>query len=94
VLYYRCALVGDNLASFGIENGWKGVVVNGCVRDIDALLDMDFGVKALAPHPLKGVSRDPGIQGVPVSFGGVTIRPGQYIYCDSDGIVVSDHELE
>jgi regulator of ribonuclease activity A len=63
------------------------------VRDVDDMREMEFGVKALATNPIKGVSRDPGILDVPVSFGGVTISPGQYIYCDSDGVIVSDHEL-
>ena len=89
----RCALVGDNLASFGIENGWSGVVVYGCVRDAADLLAMEFGVKALGTCPVKGIAADPGVRDVPVSFAGVTIMPGNFIYSDLDGIIVSNTDL-
>lgn len=54
---------------------------------------LPLGVKALATHPLKSSKRDPGLRGVPLSFGGVTIKPGDYIYADADGILVSDKPL-
>jgi RraA family protein len=64
-------------------------VVNGCIRDSEAIGQLPLGVKALATHPLKSSKRDPGLRDVPVTFGGVTIRPGDWLYADKDGIIVS-----
>lgn len=89
----RCALLGDQLAALAIENGWKGVVVNGCIRDSADIATMELGVKALATHPLKSVKNNYGQRGVPVTFAGVTFNPGDYLYADDDGVIVSPKEL-
>jgi regulator of ribonuclease activity A len=85
----KCALVGDQLGALGVENGWAGVVVNGCVRDTAALGAMDLGVLALAAHPLKSVKRGVGERDVAVAFAGVTFRPGAWLYADDDGVIVA-----
>lgn len=90
----RCALVGDQLAQLAIANGWRGAVVYGCVRDSRAIGAMDIGLYALATHPLKTVKRNTGEVDVPVSFGGVTFLPGEYLYADDDGIIVSAVTLD
>eukprot|EP00197_Chlamydomonas_leiostraca_P006244 CAMPEP_0202862970 /NCGR_PEP_ID=MMETSP1391-20130828/3806_1 /ASSEMBLY_ACC=CAM_ASM_000867 /TAXON_ID=1034604 /ORGANISM="Chlamydomonas leiostraca, Strain SAG 11-49" /LENGTH=233 /DNA_ID=CAMNT_0049542565 /DNA_START=30 /DNA_END=731 /DNA_ORIENTATION=- len=89
----RCALLGDQLAASGVKNGWSGVIVNGCIRDSEDIGAMPLGVKALATHPLKSSKRDPGLRDVPVTFGGVTIKPGDWVYADKDGILVSSTQL-
>ena len=89
----RCALLGDNLAAMGVSNGWAGVVVYGCIRDSEEIGAMDIGVKALNTHPCKSVKRGLGERDVPVTFAGVTIQPGDWLYADGDGIVVADAEL-
>lgn len=43
----RCALLGDMIAQTAIDNGWAGVVVYGCVRDVDDMAQMEIGVMAL-----------------------------------------------
>ena len=50
--------------------------------------------QALATHPLKSSKRDPGLRDVAVAFAGVTVRPGDHIYADKDGILVSPEELQ
>jgi regulator of ribonuclease activity A len=85
----RCALVGDQLAALAVRNGWNGIVVYGCIRDSRAIGDMDVGVLALATHPRKTVKRNQGEREVPVSFGGVTFVPGEWLYADEDGVLVS-----
>jgi len=85
----RCALVGDQLAALGQTNGWAGIVVYGCIRDSAAISRMDIGVLALDTHPLKSVKRGVGQADEPVSFGGVRLVPGHYLYADGDGIIVS-----
>lgn len=90
----RCALVGDQLAKLARENGWAGIVVNGCIRDSAEISTVEIGLKALATHPLKSQKRNEGQRDVPVSFAGVTFLPGHYVYADADGIVVSDVALK
>ncbi|KAK3278751.1 hypothetical protein CYMTET_13330 [Cymbomonas tetramitiformis] len=89
----RCALLGDNLAEHAAKNGWQGIILNACIRDSEEISKMAVGVKALNTHPLKSAKGNPGVQDVPVTFAGVTFIPGQYVYADSDGIVVSEKDL-
>lgn len=89
----RRALVGDQLAALGVKNGWSGLIVYGCVRDSRAIAGMDIGVFALATHPQKTQKKNEGDSDVPVSFGGVTFVPGQWLYADEDGVIVSDTAL-
>lgn len=89
----ECALVGDILAGLGAENGWKGIVVNGCIRDAAAIAALKIGIRALNTHPLKSGKRGTGQENLPVTFAGVTFRPGDYLYADEDGIVISPTPL-
>jgi RraA family protein len=84
----RCALLGDNLANTAFENGWAGVVINGCLRDAEDVKKIPLGVKAVAAHPLKSAKRDPGMRDVPLTFAGVTVNPGDWVYADMDGVIV------
>ena len=91
----RCAVLGDNLAANALKNGWAGVIVNGCIRDSEAVGGMaGLGVKALATHPLKSSKRDAGLRDVPVTFASVTVRPGDWIHADADGVLVAPEELK
>lgn len=85
----RRALVGDQLAALGVANGWSGIVVYGCIRDSRAIAGMDIGVFALATHPQKTQKKSQGDSDIPVSFGGVTFAPGDWLYADEDGVVLS-----
>ena len=89
----RCALLGDNLAAIAASNSWAGIIVFGCVRDVAALKDISLGIQAIAPHPMKSVKRKVGLRDVEVSFGGVSFIPGQYVYADDNGVLVSEDEL-
>ena len=85
---YRTALVGDLIAGIGVERGWAGIVVHGCVRDSVAIDELAIGVKALGTNPRKSGKTGAGAVDVPVEIGGVIIRPGQVLHSDEDGIVV------
>lgn len=89
----RCALLGGNLAVLAQENNWVGVVVYGCIRDREEIEDTTVGVKALAAHPLKSRKQGIGEKDIPVHFAGVSFRPGEWLYADVDGMVVSETEL-
>jgi regulator of ribonuclease activity A len=82
------ALVGDLIAGLAQADGWTGLVVNGAVRDVAALGALDIGIKALGSNPRKSAKLAAGQVDVPVTFGGVTFRPGEQLYSDEDGIVV------
>lgn len=47
---------------------------------------MPLGVKALNTYPLKSAKRDKGLRDVPVSFAGVTVKPGDWVYADKVGL--------
>jgi len=89
----RCALVGDNLARLAAEHGWAGIVVSGCVRDVDALAATDIGILALAAHPLRSVKRGQGRRDELVEFAGVRFQPGHYLFADSNGLAVAAENL-
>ncbi|MBL8382523.1 MAG: ribonuclease E activity regulator RraA [Burkholderiales bacterium] len=89
----RCALLGDRLAALALRHHWAGIVINGAVRDTAALAALEIGVMALGHVPLRGAQRGDGTHNLPVAFGGVVFRPGEWLYADADGIVVSAARL-
>lgn len=90
----RCALVGGNLGKLAEKNGWAGVIVHGCVRDVDELAACDIGLRALAVHPRRSVRKGLGDSGLGVFVAGVMVRPGDWIYADRDGVLVSHGPLD
>ena len=89
----RCALVGGNLGQLAQNMGWSGIVVNGCIRDVDEINACDVGVRALGSHPIKSNKKGIGEKHVPVHIAGSLILDGEWLYADSDGILVSKLEL-
>jgi regulator of ribonuclease activity A len=83
------ALMGDVIAGMAVSNGWAGVVINGAVRDVAALRELDLGIKALGSNPRKSGKQGTGERDVPVTFGGVTFHPGAELFSDDDGILVT-----
>jgi regulator of ribonuclease activity A len=89
----RCALIGGRLAALAATNGWNGIVVNGCVRDVGELGLAAVGVKALAACPKQPSKTGAGEQGVRLSFAGVTFTPGHLVWGDEDGLVIGEPGL-
>lgn len=89
----RRALVGGNLAAAAARNGWAGIVVDGCVRDVAELNACDVGIRALGLMPLPTEKKNQGEQNLAVMIQGVTVRPGDWVYADDDGVVVSAQAL-
>lgn len=89
----RRALLGGNIARLASENGWSGVIINGCVRDRLEIDATDIGIRALATCPRKSRKQGLGEKDVDLFFAGVDIRSGDYIYADEDGIVISPRKL-
>lgn len=89
----RRALLGDMLAEKAAQNGWAGLVINGVIRDVDEIAKIDLGVKALGCCPVKTEKLGVGQRDIPLHIGGVAILPGQHIYADNNGVIVSDVPL-
>lgn len=87
------ALLGDMLAEKAVQNGWQGIIINGCIRDAGTIATLPLGVKALGCNPIKTEKLGKGeVNGI-ISFADLTFNPGQYIYADSNGIAVSKELL-
>ncbi len=89
----RCALVGDMIAANAMKNGWLGLIIYGCIRDVDAISILDIGIQALNSMPIKSVRENRGELNIEISFGGVTFKPGDYVYADNNGVIISPQSL-
>lgn len=85
----RRALVGDQIGSLMIANGWAGVLVYGAVRDVEVLATMPVAVRALGVTPVPPIKKGVGERGLPVRFAGVDFVPGHWLYADENGVLVS-----
>ncbi|MDO5699583.1 MAG: ribonuclease E activity regulator RraA [Dermatophilus congolensis] len=87
------AVLGDLIAAEAAKNGWAGMVINGAVRDVEVLRDIDLGVCALASIPRRSDRRGVGERDIAVEFAGVTFAPGDHVYADATGVLVSSDPL-
>ena len=85
---FRCALLGDNIAGIAVANGWAGIVLYGCVRDVAALAELPIGIKALGTNPRPSGKSGAGEVDVAVTFGGAEFAPGACCHADDDGVIV------
>ncbi len=84
------SVTGELMITWAEHRGVAGIVLDGAIRDVDAYENMEISVYAAGITP-KGPYKDgPGEINVPVSIGGVVVKPGDIIVGDSDGIVVID----
>ena len=90
----RRALLGDMLAEKAAVNGWAGLVINGVIRDVDQIGETALGVQALGTCPLKTEKLGVGQRDVVITIGAVDIAPGDYIYADNNGVLVSKKPLQ
>lgn len=89
----RRSLLGDNLARNAVENGWAGIVVYGAIRDVEEIAPMQIGVMAIATIPRKTEKRGEGQTDVALTFAGVTLNPGDFLYADQTGVIVAGKKL-
>lgn len=79
---------GDVLTVLAMKRGIAGLVVNGCVRDANTIIDLGFPVFCRGLS-IKGTGKhQPGKVNVPVVIGDVFIHPGDIIVGDRDGLAV------
>lgn len=85
------AIFGELMACYCKSRGIRGIVCDGAVRDCEALAAMDgFPVYARAVTPNGPYKNGPGEIGVPVVIGGKTVRPGDIVVGDADGVLIID----
>jgi regulator of ribonuclease activity A len=89
----RCGLLGDNLAQKAADNLWEGIVIYGCIRDVDEISEIHLAVQALASNPMKSVKRNVGRSGESLHFADVRFIPGEFAYGDNNGLLVSTSVL-
>lgn len=90
---HRCALIGGDLAKTAEKNGWRGIIIYGCIRDSVEINRIPIGIRALHTHPLKSHKKGAGEQDVSVTFAGVHFKKDHFLYADEDGIIVSETRL-
>ena len=89
----RRALLGDMLAEKAANNGWAGLVINGVIRDVDEMGKIALGVQALGTCPVKTEKLGVGQRDIDIHIGGVDIAPGDFVYADNNGVIVSKRQL-
>lgn len=90
----RCAMLGDQLANKAVKNNWNGILMYGLIRDSVEISQMNLGVWALGTLPLKSIKLGLGQHNISVSFGGVTFNPGEFLYADEDGIIITKDKIQ
>jgi RraA family protein len=81
------ALIGEIIAHKAIAIGLAGFVIDGAIRDVETIRQMDFPVYAKAVTHRGPYKSGPGFLNIPVAIGGSVVQPGDLIVGDSDGIV-------
>jgi len=89
--YY--AVVGENLMKFAAKSNYAGIVVNGYIRDTFQIKDLPVALYALGTCPRKYIPTTQGEKNVPLSFGGISVAPGDYLYADTDGVIVTAEKI-
>ncbi len=90
--YRDAAVFGDLLGYSCKVHGIAGVVIDGASRDAEGMAAIGFPVFARAVLSMGSFTDSPGSINVPVSCGGVAVRPGDIIVGDGDGVVVVSTE--
>ena len=82
------AILGEIMVHMAKKKGLAGYLIDGCIRDSEAIQEIDFPVFAIGVSPRGPYKDGPGEINFPVSCGGVIINPGDIIVGDRDGVVV------
>ena len=90
----HASMIGDKIAESAWKNHWSGIVVNGCVRDVEELKNLPIGIFAKGAVSQKTNKKNHGFEGVLISFGSVVMTSGKWIYIDQNGWLVADSRLE
>lgn len=87
------AVVGENLMKFARDNHYAGIIVNGYIRDTHQIRNIPVALYAIGTCPRKYIPETGGETAGQLSFGGVDFRNGDYLYADTDGVIVTADKL-
>ena len=87
------AVVGENLMKFAHQNNYAGIIVNGYVRDTFQIIDIPVVLRAVGTCPRKYIPTTNGDRNVRLSFGGIDFNSGDYLYADTDGVIVATEKI-
>lgn len=90
----RRALLDAESAQLAMDNQWEGIICYGALRDVDLLEELDIGIHAIGAIPVSAQSREVGDLDIAVNFAGVTFLPGDFVYADNTGIILSPEPLD
>jgi RraA family protein len=86
------ALMGEIMCQQAVALGVAGVVIDGAVRDSEAIRALGFPMYAAGLNPNGPTKSVPGRVNHPISIGGVSVRPGDLVVGDADGVTVIERE--
>lgn len=84
------SLCGEIMVRYAMSRGLGGMVVDGSIRDIGAIRELDFPVYARGASPMGPYKNGPGEINVTVCCGGAVVKPGFIVVGDDDGVVFID----
>ena len=87
------AVVGENLMKFAHNNNYAGIIVNGYIRDTYQIKDIPVVLYALGTCPRKSIPVTQGQRNTPLSFAGIEVTSGDYLYADTDGVIVTTEKV-
>ncbi|OYU78310.1 MAG: methyltransferase, partial [Burkholderiales bacterium PBB5] len=87
-----CALMGEIMSQQCVALGVAGVVIDGAVRDSEAIRELGFPMYAAGLNPNGPTKSVPGRLNHPISIGGVTVNPGDLVVGDADGVTVIERD--
>lgn len=82
------AILGELMLTYCKIRGIGGILLDGCIRDAEAIAEMDIAVYAKGVTPNGPYKNGPGEINVPVVIGGKVVNPGDIIVGDADGIII------
>jgi regulator of ribonuclease activity A len=91
---FKVALLGDMIAESAFKNNWAGVIINGCVRDIEILKTIDIGIQAIGAVPKKSEKLDKGSLREDIRIADIRISNGNWVYADENGVLISEEKLD
>lgn len=89
--YY--AVVGENLMNFAKNNNYEAIIVNGYIRDTQQIKDIDVALYAIGECPRKYIPKVDSQRDIELTFSSVTFNNGDYVYLDSDGLILSKEKI-
>src|SRR5258705_10219380 len=87
------AVLGDLISTKAKHRGIAGFVVDGYVRDLPDLIELDFPVFARGATPIGPLHRGPGEINFPICCGGIVVNPADLVAADGAGVVVIPQEV-